>query len=217
MINLDFFPSRRLALYTVWLYVSRSLAVLLSLSLVLMMLNLLSESGKILAIPGNGEAELWRYVGYRFPQLLAFAFPFSFLLGALITFTTLNQNSEVVAMKAAGISAHQLIAPLIAASLLLGGASFVFNEFVVVNGSRQLTAWDPCRPIPASSATSGSPPATTWRGPGSSRGGVRACGSRVSLSTTARTSPFTGSSKPHAPGPSTMAGSSRMCEPTTAP
>jgi hypothetical protein len=52
--------------------------------------------------PGNGEAELWRYVGYRFPQLISFAFPFSFLLGALITFTTLNQNSEVVAMKAAG-------------------------------------------------------------------------------------------------------------------
>ena len=80
MINFNFVPSWRLARYTVWLYISRSLAVLLSLSIVLMMLNLLSESGKILAVPGNGEAELWRYVGYRFPQLLSFAFPFSFSL-----------------------------------------------------------------------------------------------------------------------------------------
>jgi lipopolysaccharide export system permease protein len=153
MINLDFFPSRRLALYTVWLYVSRSLAVLLSLSLVLMMLNLLSESGKILEVEGNGEAELWRYVGYRFPQLLAFAFPFSFLLGALITFTTLNQNSEVVAMKAAGLSAHQLLAPLMAASLGLAGLSFLFNEYVVVDGSRILTAWDDndYKPLPPES------------------------------------------------------------------
>jgi lipopolysaccharide export system permease protein len=153
MINFNFFPSRRLALYTVWLYVSRSLAVLLSLSLVLMMLNLLSESGKILAIAGNGEAELWRYVGYRFPQLIAFAFPFSFLLGALITFTTLNQNSEVVAMKAAGMSAHQLLAPLMAASIGLAGFSFAFNEFVVVNGSRQLSAWDDndYKPLPPES------------------------------------------------------------------
>jgi lipopolysaccharide export system permease protein len=125
----------------VWLYVSRSLAVLLSLSIVLMMLNLLSESGKILAVAGNGEHELWTYVGYRFPQLLAFAFPFSFLLGALITFTTLNQSSEVVAMKAAGLSAHQLLAPLIAASAVLAGVSFAFNELVVVNGTRQLSAW----------------------------------------------------------------------------
>lgn len=153
MINLNFFPSRRLARYTVWLYVSRSLAVLLSLSLVLMMLNLLSESGKILAVQGNGEAELWRYVGYRLPQLISFAFPFSFLLGALITFTTLNQNSEVVAMKAAGLSAHQMLAPLLAASAVLAGVSFAFNELVVVNGSRQLSAWDDneYRPVPPDS------------------------------------------------------------------
>jgi lipopolysaccharide export system permease protein len=153
VINLNFFPSWRLARYTVWLYVSRSLAVLLSLSLVLMMLNLLSESGKILAVPGNGEAELWRYVGYRFPQLLSFAFPFSFLLGALITFTTLNSNSEVVAMKAAGISAHQLLAPLMGASIALAGLSFAFNELVVVKGSRQLSAWDDnsYRPVPPDS------------------------------------------------------------------
>ncbi|GAA4028438.1 LPS export ABC transporter permease LptG [Sphingomonas rosea] len=141
MINLNFFPSKRLARYTVWLYISRSLAVLLSLSLVLMMLNLLSESGKILAVPGNSEAELWRYVGYRLPQLISFAFPFSFLLGALITFTTLNQSSEVVAMKAAGLSAHQLLAPLMAASLALSAFSFFFNEMVVVKGTRQLSAW----------------------------------------------------------------------------
>jgi lipopolysaccharide export system permease protein len=153
VINLNFFPSWRLARYTVWLYVSRSLAVLLSLSLVLMMLNLLSESGKILAVAGNGEAELWRYVGYRFPQLISFAFPFSFLLGALITFTTLNQNSEVTAMKAAGLSAHQLLAPLIAASLALAGLSFAFNELVVVKGSRQLSAWsdNDYRPVPPDS------------------------------------------------------------------
>jgi lipopolysaccharide export system permease protein len=156
MINLNFFPSRRLARYTVWLYVSRSLAVLLSLSIVLMMLNLLSESGKILAVPGNGEAELWRYVGYRYPQLLSFAFPFSFLLGALITFTTLNQNSEVVAMKAAGLSAHQLLAPLMAASVVVAGLSFAFNEMVVVKGTRQLSAWDDngYRPVPPDSGIS---------------------------------------------------------------
>lgn len=153
MINFNFVPSWRLARYTVWLYVSRSLAVLLSLSLVLMMLNLLSESGKILAVAGNGEADLWRYVGYRIPQLISFAFPFSFLLGALITFTTLNQNSEVVAMKAAGLSAHQLLAPLMGASLLLAGLSFAFNERVVVNGSRQLSAWsdNDYKPVPPDS------------------------------------------------------------------
>ena len=55
MINLEFFPSRQLALYTVRLYLTRSFAVLVGLVLVLMALDLLGESGKILAVPGNGK------------------------------------------------------------------------------------------------------------------------------------------------------------------
>ena len=48
--------------YTVKLFLTRSLAVLVALVLILMTLDLLGESGKILAVPGNGDAELWRYV-----------------------------------------------------------------------------------------------------------------------------------------------------------
>jgi lipopolysaccharide export system permease protein len=45
MINLGFFPSRQIALYMVRLFVSRSLAVLIALVLILMTLDLLGESG----------------------------------------------------------------------------------------------------------------------------------------------------------------------------
>jgi lipopolysaccharide export system permease protein len=150
MINLDFFPSRRLATYTVKLFVTRSLAVLILLVLVLMTLDLLGESGKILAVHGNGEAELWRYVSLRLPLLISRFLPFSVLLGTLIAFTGLNQHSEVVAMKAAGISAHQMLAPLIVASLVIAGGLFVFNERVVVNANRQVTAWsdNDYKPVP---------------------------------------------------------------------
>jgi lipopolysaccharide export system permease protein len=150
MINLRFFPSKRLALYTVKLFITRSLAVLLALVLVLMTLDLLGESGKILAVPGNGEAELWRYVSYRVPMLISRFLPFAVLLGTLIAFTGLNQNSEVVAMKAAGISAHQMLAPLILASLAIAGALFFFNERVVVNSARAVSAWsdNDYKPVP---------------------------------------------------------------------
>ena len=50
--------------------------------------------------PGNGEAELWRYVSLRVPLLISRFLPFSVLLGALIAFVGLNQHSEVVSMKA---------------------------------------------------------------------------------------------------------------------
>lgn len=153
MINLQFFPSRRLALYTVKLFITRSLAVLVALVLVLMTLDLLGESGKILAVPGNGEAQLWEYVSLRVPLLISRFLPFSVLLGTLIAFTALNQNSEVVAMKAAGISAHQMLAPLMVASLVIAAVLFAFNERVVVNSNRLVTAWsdNDYKPVPPES------------------------------------------------------------------
>ncbi len=153
MIHLEFFPSRQLALYAVRLYLTRSLAVLIGLVLVLMALDLLGESGKILAVPGNGDAQLWHYVGLRVPLLVSRFLPFSILLGTLIMFVALNQNSEVVAMKAAGISAHQMLAPLILASLAIAVVAFAFNETVVVRSARAVTAWteNDYKPVPPES------------------------------------------------------------------
>ena len=140
MINLDFMPSRSLALYLVRLFLTRTFAVLVMLVLVLMTLDLLGESGKILAVPGNRDADLWRYVTLRVPLLIQRFLPFSALLGALITFTALNQHSEVVAMKAAGLSSHQILAPLMAASLGIAALAFAFNEGVAVNAARPAIA-----------------------------------------------------------------------------
>ena len=157
MINVRFFPSRRLALYMVRLFLSRSLAVLVALVLVLMTLDLLGESGKILSVPGNGDAELWRYVSLRIPLLISRFLPFSVLLGTLVAFVGLNQHSEVVAMKAAGLSAHQILAPLVVASIFVAAGLFVFNEAVVVNSARVVTAWsdNDYKPIPPESGVTG--------------------------------------------------------------
>ncbi len=130
MINFNFLPSRRLGTYMARLFLTRSFAVLMMLVMVLMALDLLGESGKILAVPGNGEPELWRYVGLRVPMLASRFIPFAVLLGTLIALTSLNQNSEVVAM-----------------------GTFTFNETVVVRASRTADAWTGAdyKPIPPES------------------------------------------------------------------
>jgi len=153
MINVNFLPSRRLALYMARLFLTRSFAVLVMLVMVLMALDLLGESGKILEVPGNGEAELWHYVGLRVPMLIARFLPFAVLLGTLIALSTLNQNSEVVAMKAAGLSAHQILAPMIIASLGVAALAFAFNETMVVRATRNVSAWSDAdyRPVPPES------------------------------------------------------------------
>ncbi len=152
-MQLDFFPSRTLTLYLARLFVVRIVAMLAVLVLVLMMLDLLGQSGKILAVPGNGQAELLTYVGLRVPQLIARFLPYSVLLATIITLIGLNQNSEVIAMKASGLSAHQVLAPLFLTAAVVAGVSFAFNEAVVTRANATLKAWEGAEfgPIPTDS------------------------------------------------------------------
>jgi len=89
----------------------------------------------------------------RIPQLIARFLPYSVLLATLITLVTLNQNSEVVAMKAAGLSAHQVLAPLLLTALAVGLVSFGFNERVVTRANATLGAWEASEfgPVPRES------------------------------------------------------------------
>lgn len=141
-MQLDFFPSRTLTLYLSKMFVVRILAVLVMLVLVLMALDLLSNTGDILTPEGNGQAEIWRYVTLRVPQLASRFLPYSVLLATLITLVTLNQNSEVVAMKAAGLSAHQVLSPLLLTAAVIALASFAFNERIVTRANATLKAWE---------------------------------------------------------------------------
>lgn len=137
----NLFPSPTLTLYLSRMFVTRIVAVLVMLVMVLQVLDLLSESGAILRQEGNGQAQIWHYVMLRIPQLVARFLPYSVLLATLFTFFPLNQNSEVIAMRAGGLSAHQVLAPMLATALVVSGISFVFNEAVVARSTAQLKAW----------------------------------------------------------------------------
>lgn len=140
-MQFEFFPSPTVTRYIGWMFATRIIAVLLMLVLVLQTLDLLSESGRILAAPGNGQGELLTYVGLRTPQLVSRFLPYSVLLATIITLMTLNQNSEVIALKAAGLSAHQVLAPLFLVAAAIALLTFAFNERVVTRSAGTLKAW----------------------------------------------------------------------------
>jgi lipopolysaccharide export system permease protein len=136
-----FFPSKTIAIYMVKMFMVRTFAVLAALVLVLQALDLLGESAKILAVAGNGDAEIWRYIGLRTPQIVATFLPFSVLLGTIVTLSQLNQNSEVISLKASGLSAHQVLAPLVLAGAVVALVSFTFNDRIVSRATSALSAW----------------------------------------------------------------------------
>ncbi len=138
---ISFFPSRTVAIYMGRMFLVRTFAVLAALVLVLQALDLLSNSGDILAFPGNGDTQVWQYVSLRAPQIVSRFLPFSVLLGTILTLITMNQNSEIVALKGSGLSAHQVLAPLLVASLGVAVISFVFNDRVVARATATLNQW----------------------------------------------------------------------------
>src|SRR3546814_14126593 len=96
-----FFPSRWLCWYMARLFLTRTFAVLAMLVAVLQTLDLLGESGDILAYAGNGDAQLWHAVVLCATQIVARFMPFSVLLGPLIMLASLHPTSEIIYMKAA--------------------------------------------------------------------------------------------------------------------
>lgn len=140
-MQLQFFPSKPTAFYMGKMFLIRTVAVLAMIVVILQALDLLGESGKILAVTGNSESDLWVYAGMRAPQIISRFLPFSVLLATIITLVTLNQNSEIIAMKAAGLSAHQILAPLILVSTFIAILAFLFNDNIVAPNTAKLKLW----------------------------------------------------------------------------
>ncbi len=136
-----FLPSRTLTGYVARLLSTRILLVLGVILALLQMLDLLARSDDILAVAGNGSAELWRYVGLRLPDLFARFAPFCALIGALIAFAELNQHSEIIVMKAGGLSPHRILLPFTLTAALLAGVHFWVSEWVATPARAELAYW----------------------------------------------------------------------------
>ncbi|NVJ96828.1 MAG: LPS export ABC transporter permease LptG [Alphaproteobacteria bacterium] len=151
-------PSRTLARYMVRMHLGRFFGILIGLTAVLQMLDLLATADEIMAADGASWVSIVSYVSMRAPQLISQFVPFTALLATLLTLATLNQNSEVVVMKASGLSAHRILLPLGIASFIIAAGHFIFNETVLVKANADLEYWqdnDYAVDLPPSPGTTG--------------------------------------------------------------
>jgi lipopolysaccharide export system permease protein len=73
----------------------------------------------------------------KMPEFISYAFPMSTLLAAMMTYSRLSSDSELIALRSCGISIYRLIAPAVVFSLLVTGCTFLFNEMVVPTANYQ--------------------------------------------------------------------------------
>ena len=63
------------------------------------------------------------------PSMLYQLAPLAVLIAVLVTFGVLNRNSEIVAMKATGISLYRLVIPIVSIAAVLAVALFLFDQY----------------------------------------------------------------------------------------
>jgi LPS export ABC transporter permease LptF/LPS export ABC transporter permease LptG len=83
---------------------------------------------------------LGAYFWYATPQYIYYILPLAVLLGVLVTVGLLTKNSELVVMKACGISLYRVATPMLAGALVAGSVLFLLEESVLGPSNRRAEA-----------------------------------------------------------------------------
>ena len=74
------------------------------------------------------------------PSMLYQIAPLAVLIAVLVTFGVLNRNSEIIAMKATGISLYRLVIPIVSIAVILAVSLFLFDQYYLPQANRRQEA-----------------------------------------------------------------------------
>ena len=130
----------RLAGYVLRAVSVRVAGAMLVLLGVLQILDLLEVTPDIVE-RGLGFAGVLHYAVLRLPQLINQAAPLGVLAGSIFAFMKLAGDSEIVAMRASGVSVYRLLAMALPAALSVVLINFVAVEIVAPRTDPMLQSW----------------------------------------------------------------------------
>jgi LPS export ABC transporter permease LptG len=81
-----------------------------------------------------------QYFYYATPQFVFYIVPLSVLITCMVTIGILTKNSELVVMKACGISLYRVAAPLVVFAAVASGMMFLLQEQVLAYANRRAEA-----------------------------------------------------------------------------
>lgn len=113
--------------------VTMFMVLLLAMSLMKDLIDLIAEKG----IPVGTALAIF---GYQIPSMLTYAFPMSVLLGILLTFSRMSADSEMVAIRAGGVSFVRIVVPTLLVALVVTGLTFwIADVFAPFAGQRAVS------------------------------------------------------------------------------
>ena len=138
IVSRGVFP-RLLDAYVVREFFGMFLLVLASFVLLMLVFTFFELVGDIL----RNHIALGTVGDYLFnlaPSMVYAITPLAVLIAVLVTFGVLNRNSEIVAMKATGISLYRLVIPVVSISTALALCLFLFDNYYLPTANRRQEA-----------------------------------------------------------------------------
>jgi LPS export ABC transporter permease LptG/LPS export ABC transporter permease LptF len=80
---------------------------------------------------------LLQYFRYATPQWVYYALPVGVLLATLVSIAVLTKNSELIVMKACGISLYRVALPMFITAAVVGGSLFALEETILGASNRR--------------------------------------------------------------------------------
>ncbi|MDD2715953.1 MAG: LptF/LptG family permease [Candidatus Wallbacteria bacterium] len=107
------------------------------LFMAIFLIDIFMELTNMVINKGVSGFDVLKFFLYSLPALAVLVFPMGLLLGVVISLGRLSSDSEIVALKASGISFFRILMPLALFSIFMSCASFLINEFVVPYTNRE--------------------------------------------------------------------------------
>jgi lipopolysaccharide export system permease protein len=92
--------------------------------------DLLFQAARLMIQQGISFWVVSRLFCYRIPEVIGLTLPMSALLAALLGFSKLSANSELIAIKSMGVSFRRILRPVIISSIIVSITTFMWNEFI---------------------------------------------------------------------------------------
>lgn len=81
--------------------------------------------------------QLASFLWWSTPQFLAYIIALAVLISALVTIGILTKNSELIVMRACGVSLYRTVVPLVACAALASGVLFAMEERILAMANRR--------------------------------------------------------------------------------
>ena len=94
----------------------------------LLAMDLLRQLVELIAQKGVPVATALAIFGYRIPSMLVYAFPMSMLLSILLVFNRMSSDSEMVAIRAAGVSFVRIVIPTLFFAVVVTACTFWLSD-----------------------------------------------------------------------------------------